>query len=244
VRRTAGSVREILNEGVALMAPRTSLADITPIEPVDVALTVVNRLRDMLAKGRFEPGEQLTEPAIAAAFHVGRGPVREALKRLTEQGLLVSERNRGVFVPVLSIEDVEDIYRLRGAVELAALKAIIQRPDPQAFSRLWVILQEYREHLAVQDWDGADELDMAFHRALVGASGSRRLIQAFATVSVETRMCLRALVFHHPDHPDMEAWHANILRAAEKGDLPAAQRALEFHHSTVLADLRRSRESP
>jgi len=225
------------------MTTRTSLADITPIEPVDIALTVANRLRDMLAKGRFTPGEQITEPSIAAAFRVGRGPVREALKRLTEQGLLVSERNRGVFVPVLSIADVEDIYRLRGAIELAALTYHVQNPDPQVFARLWGILEKYRENLAVHDWESADEWDMAFHRELVHSSGSRRLIQAFDTVSVETRMCLRALVFHHPDHPDMEVWHANILRAAEKGDLPAAQEALEFHNSTVIADVKRSSES-
>lgn len=67
-----------------------------------------------LGAGPIHPGEQLTEASIAAAFQVSRGPVREALKRLTEQGLLVSERNRGVFVPILSDEDVRDIYRLRG----------------------------------------------------------------------------------------------------------------------------------
>lgn len=225
------------------MTTRTSLADITPIEPVDIALTVANRLRDMLAKGRFAPGEQITEPSIAAAFRVGRGPVREALKRLTEQGLLVSERNRGVFVPIMSVEDVEDIYRLRGAIELAALACLVQNPDNQVFGRLWHILKQYREYLAVRDWESADEMDMAFHRELVHASGSRRLIQAFDTVAVETRMCLRALVFHHPDHPDMDVWHADILRAAEQGDLPAAQQALEFHNSTVIADLKRTDES-
>lgn len=225
------------------MTTRTSLADITPIEPVDIALTVANRLRDMLAKGRFAPGEQITEPSVAAAFHVGRGPVREALKRLTEQGLLVSERNRGVFVPVMSIEDVEDVYRLREAVELAALKCLVETADPQVFARLWRILDKYRENLALHDWETADEFDMEFHRELVYASRSRRLIQAFDTVSVETRMCLRALVFHHPDHPDMEVWHANILRAAEHRDLPAAQRALEFHNSTVIADIKRGNES-
>ena len=225
------------------MTSRTSLADIAPIEPVDIALTVANRLRDMLAQGRFAPGEQITEPSIAAAFHVGRGPVREALKRLTEQGLLVSERNRGVFVPVLSIEDVEDIYRLRGAVELAALTHLVQNPEQTVFTRLWSILEKYREYLAIRDWENADEQDMAFHRELVYASGSRRLIAAFDTVAVETRMCLRAIVFHHPDHPDMDVWHANILRAAERGDMPATQQALEFHNATVLDDLRRGNAS-
>ncbi|WP_263993583.1 GntR family transcriptional regulator, partial [Mycolicibacterium fallax] len=99
------------------MASKASLSDVAPIEPVDIALTVANRLRDMLAQGRFQPGEQITEPSIAAAFHVGRGGPNLMRSSQPPQGLLVSERNRGVFVPVLSTEDVEDIYRLREAVE-------------------------------------------------------------------------------------------------------------------------------
>jgi DNA-binding GntR family transcriptional regulator len=218
------------------MATKLALADINPIEPVDITAVIAARLRDLLGQGKFTPGEQLTEASIASAFQVSRGPVREALKRLTEQGLLVSERNRGVFVPVLSDEDVRDIYRLRGAVESAALAELVRNPRPQTFSHLWEILGRYRKSLRAQDWEGADELDLMFHREMVYASGSRRLIHAFDTVAVETRMCMRSMLFGHDDHPDMDTWHSDILEAAERGDLDAANRALEFHNATVIAD--------
>jgi DNA-binding GntR family transcriptional regulator len=217
------------------------LDDVTPIEPVDIASTIADRLRELLGGGRWAPGDQITEASIAKAFHVSRGPVREALKRLIQEGLLHAERNRGVFVPVLTPEDVEDIYRLRGAVESAALTELVRRPDPTVFAHLWEILDNYRQRLAAADWDAADELDLKFHRELVYASGSRRLSNAFDTVAVETRMCLRSLVFSHPDHPDMAAWHASILTAVEQGDLAEANHALEFHNATVLADLTKSR---
>ncbi|MEX7471396.1 GntR family transcriptional regulator [Mycobacterium adipatum] len=218
------------------MATKPALADVNPIESVDITAVIAGRLRDLLGQGKFAPGEQLTEASIAAAFQVSRGPVREALKRLTEQGLLVSERNRGVFVPVLSDEDVRDIYRLRGAVESAALAELIRNPRPEVFSHLWEILGRYRKCLLAQDWENADELDLTFHRELVYASGSRRLIHAFDTVVVETRMCMRYMLFGHVDHPDMDVWHSNILEAVERGDLDAANEALNFHNETVIAD--------
>ncbi|MGV0850968.1 GntR family transcriptional regulator [Mycolicibacterium phlei] len=218
------------------MATKPALAGVSPIEPVDTTAVIAERLRDLLGQGKFAPGEQLTEASIASAFQVSRGPVREALKRLTEQGLLVSERNRGVFVPVLTDDDVRDIYRLRGAVESAALAELVRRPRPEVFSHLWGILGRYRKALQARDWENADELDLMFHRELVYSSESRRLIHAFDTVVVETRMCMRYMLFGHDAHPDMDTWHADILEAAERGGLEAANRALEFHNETVIAD--------
>ena len=222
------------------MSAKQALADVTPIESVDITTIIADRLRDLLGQGRFAPGEQITEAAIAQAFQVSRGPVREALKRLTEQGLLRSERNRGVFVPVLSYGDVEDIYRLRGAVESRAIAELVRHPKPEIFEKLRDILRQYRERLDAEDWEAADELDLNFHRELVYASGSRRLTHAFDTVVVETRMCMRSMMFEHHDHPDMDAWHVDILQSMESGDLGAALRALEFHNTTVLADLTKS----
>lgn len=219
------------------MAAKPTLDDVSPIAPVDITSTIAARLRELLAQGRFAPGSQITEQAIADAFQVSRGPVREALKRLTELGLLRSERNRGVFVPIMSLDDVRDIYLLRGAIESAALTRLVERPDPLVFARLREIVRNYRDRLQIRDWESADDLDMAFHRELVYSAGSRRLRATFDNVTVETRMCLRAVVFNHPDHPDMDKWHSDILDAAERGDLQAALDALKYHNDTVIADL-------
>ncbi|MEP7738880.1 GntR family transcriptional regulator [Nocardioides sp. 31GB23] len=183
------------------------------------------------------PGEQITESATAAAFKASRGPVREALKRLTQEGLLRSKRNRGLFVPILSIADVDDIYLLREGVEGPALDRLIARPNPEVIEKLTAILDDYEELLASSDWEAADELDLTFHRELVYSTGSPRLKHAFDTVMVETRMCLRALVVHHTAHPDMGAWDRDILASIEAGDTEAGRRALRFHSATVLADL-------
>ena len=168
------------------MATKLALADINPIEPVDITAVIANRLRDLLGQGKFAPGEQLTEASIATAFQVSRGPVREALKRLTEQGLLVSERNRGVFVPVLSDEDVRDIYRLRGAVESAALAELVRNPRPETFSHLWSILGRYRKSLRARDWENADELLMDFTAKLAHLRRAHPALNADAFLTGDT----------------------------------------------------------
>lgn len=226
----------VIIQGRWAVTSKLALTGVNPIESVDITAIIAGRLRDLLGQGKFAPGEQLTEASIAAAFQVSRGPVREALKRLTEQGLLVAERNRGVFVPILSDADVRDIYLLRGAVEKAAMSELIRNSKPDVIARLWGILGRYRKSLLARDWEAADELDLTFHRELVYASESPRLIHAFDTVVVETRMCMRYMLFSHDDHPDMDKWHADILEALEAGDLDAANRALEFHNTTVIAD--------
>jgi DNA-binding GntR family transcriptional regulator len=220
--------------------PQRTFPVIAPVEQVDIGEVIAARLRQLLAEGKFAAGEQITEGATAAAFNVSRGPVREAFKRLTQEGLLRSERNRGVFVPVLSVSDVEDNYLLREAVEGASLERLIASPDSAAYGRLGDLLERFEQCLAEESWDAADELDLAFHRELVHAAKSPRLRQAFDTVIIETRMCLRALKFHHPQHPDMAAWHRDILEAVIAGDADRARRALRHHNATVLADLRRS----
>ena len=224
--------------------PQRAFPATAPVEQLDVGEVIAARLRELLAAGQFVPGEQITEGATAAAFGVSRGPVREAFKRLTQEGLLRSERHRGVFVPVLSLSDVEDNYLLREAVEGASLERLAARPDLEAFARLESLLVRFTECLRDGAWEAADELDLAFHAELVHAAGSRRLRHAFDTVLVETRMCLRALGFHHPQHSDMASWHRDILSAVVAGDGDGARRALRVHNATVLKDLRESEKQP
>lgn len=219
------------------MADRSGLEGVQPITAVDTATTIAGQLRELLASGRFAPGVQITEQAVADAFQVSRGPVREAMKRLIEQGLLHAERNRGVFAPQISVEDVEDIYLLRGAIESAALALLARRRDPKVLSRLRALIRQYKRELKAKNWEVADDLDLAFHRELVESTGSRRLSHAFDTLAVETRMCLKTVVFNHPDHPDMDRWHLAILEAVERGNLTQAVKALNFHNDTVIADL-------
>lgn len=87
-------------------------------------------LRSRIAEGYFAPGARLSEDSIGGALGVSRNTLREAFRLLTHERLLVHELNRGVFVRVLTVEDVEDIYRTRRLVECAVVRGLGEPPYP------------------------------------------------------------------------------------------------------------------
>jgi DNA-binding GntR family transcriptional regulator len=143
--------------------------------------------------GSLPPGRQLNEVDLAARFGVSRGPLREAMQRLVQEGLLRSERNRGLFVLTLTPDDVRDIYTARTAVERAAVSLILRRDGGQAAARLDEVHREMKEAASRTDYPAVSDADLRFHEALVAASGSPRLMRMHGTLLVESRMCMTAL---------------------------------------------------
>ena len=143
---------------------------------------------------------------LANSFGVSRGPVREALQRLIQEGLLRSEPHRGVFIPVLTDEDILDIYLAREALESAAMRPDRDLALPQLLRALDKYVAAMEKAEAAGDWEAVGSLDLEFHVALVEASGSQRLQRMFSTVISETRLCLGALTVAEARH-DLVAEH-------------------------------------
>jgi DNA-binding transcriptional regulator YhcF (GntR family) len=99
------------------------------------------------------PGEQISEVQLAAHLKMSRGPVREAVQRLVQEGLLVSHRNRGVFVVELDGSDIDNVYRGRRSVEKEAARTVYERGIPaRLVTRLERILQNIELHMNAGDW--------------------------------------------------------------------------------------------
>ncbi|MEO6492457.1 MAG: GntR family transcriptional regulator, partial [Ilumatobacteraceae bacterium] len=88
-------------------------------------MVIADQIRDRIIDGSYTPGEQINEANVAAELGISRGPVREALQRLNQEGLLISYRNRGVFVVELSVDDVAEIYEARAAIEVGAAWTLV-----------------------------------------------------------------------------------------------------------------------
>jgi len=198
---------------------------------------VTDRLRDGIVNGTLEPGTQLSEVDLAHSYGVSRGPVREAIQRLVQEGLLRSEPHRGVFVPVLSDADVADVYRARAAVESAALRLLLSTSTSQSSYEL--LDRHVREMEAAGsrgDWEAVGRLDLEFHTALVASSGSQRLQRMFTTLISETRLCLAALAGAEARH-DLVAEHRAICDGIRDGDTERAVAALEKHYDDAVEEL-------
>lgn len=208
-----------------------------PIERDTTPGVIAGRIRDRILDGTFAGGTQLGEARLASRLNVSRGPVREALQRLVQEGLLRNERNRGVFVVSLDEQDIVDVYRARVAIERAAVRALVRRTDKEVLGTLEALVGRMAEAARADDWDSCADLDLRFHEALVGSSHSERLQRMFSTLIAETRMCLVALEPAYASCRDLVEEHRTLLDALRRGNEREVTDLIERHLEQAVGDL-------
>lgn len=198
---------------------------------------VASKLREAIVQGELAPGAQLVEVQLAAQLGVSRGPLREAMQRLVQEGLLRSERNRGLFVVELGPDDVRDIYIVRRAVDQAAAKLLLARDTATLATRLREILSLMSAAAKQGDRVALSNADMEFHEAFVEASGSPRLMRMARTFLAETRLCMTALEPTYGSLSRVVTEHTAILRALTEKDEAKLMAAIETHMDDALERL-------
>ncbi len=220
-------------------------AVIARLPRVTLAGQVAGAMRDAVLSGTFPAGQQMNEAELAARFAVSRGPVREAMQRLVQEGLLVSHPHRGVFVVELTEVDLADVYLAREAIEGTALRRIAVQPERAALrARLVAKADRMAAAVAAGDWRQVGDSDLAFHRTLVEAAGSPRLTRMFDTVQAETRLCLHLLIVGYRSSAELAAEHRRLAELATGSDLAAAQAELARHLADPIRILRRIGNPP
>ena len=222
------------------MSDPDPLAGLDPVVQESTPAIIARALRRAISDGTFGPGDQLGEAALARSLGVSRGPLREAMQRLTQEGLLVSHRNRGLFVPELTAESVSDMYLLRTTIETAALDRILETGVgaetadalDRAVDAMAVLADEPRSAAMVA-------ADLDFHHELVEAANSPRLSRVHETVLVETSMCLHAMSATYTDATSRLSEHRRIADAIRAGRAGRARALLVEHmddgHARVRA---------
>lgn len=198
---------------------------------------IAGKLRTAIGLGQIPPGSQLGEADLAKELGVSRGPLREAMQRLTQEGLLISIRNRGLFVITMTDEEVRDMYVARTAVERAASEVILQKGAKAVVAELLTIVKAMKKAADKGDLDAMSEADMDYHAALVAAAGSPRLIRMHNTLMTETRMCLTALEKKYPDPHTRVAEHRAIAEALGEGGEDRVGKLLVSHMEDALERL-------
>jgi DNA-binding GntR family transcriptional regulator len=179
---------------------------------------------------------QLAEVELARQLQVSRGPVREAMQRLIQEGLLRSERNRGVFVVQLDDDDARDIYVARAAVEKAAAVRVTRRADPADFAALDDVLDRLEEAIE-NSWADVVEIDLEFHTTIVERCRSERLQRMFRTLAAETRLCLVRLEPFYPEKGNVVTEHRDILDAIRGGNELLVHQLIDHHMEEAAARL-------
>lgn len=153
------------------------------LRPASIRDSAVDALRNALLEGRFQPGESLSEPSLAAEMGVSRGPVREALLVLEQEGLVVHNQNRGFAVLRLGPEDRRGMVKVRIPLEALALDLAKANVTAADLSEMAGVLERLVASYEVDTRNSARE-DLAFHQKLWELSGNAWLLVALKRVVV------------------------------------------------------------
>jgi DNA-binding GntR family transcriptional regulator len=144
--------------------------------------SVLATLRMAIIKGDFRPNTHLLETQLAEMLGVSRGPVREALVRLENEGLVVNIPYRGRFVAEITPATVREIYSLRRLLEGFAAEPAVESITPEQIQHMRALSVEMMEALAEGNFEEFADLDIEFHRVYVAAANHKRLLQTWETL--------------------------------------------------------------
>ena len=206
-----------------------------PLATVSTVQAAANALREQILDGHIEPGSRLRETEFAERLGIARHSFRAATQILIAEGLLLREPNRGVHVPVLDPDDLIDVFRLRIALEVEAVRLVIATGEIPEQAELSV-----RQLSGVGDdapWRSVVEPDMRFHRAIIDAAGSPRLVRAYASVQSEILLCLVQLRPHYHRPAEVAAEHEELIAAMRAGDSDRAEELFRVHLTEAADNL-------
>lgn len=210
----------------AEMDPSVLAGDRALLGRSSTADRVADILRARIAEGYLPPGSKLSEDVICTALGVSRNTLREAFRLLTHERLLVHELNRGVFVRVLTVQDVTDIYQIRKLIECAAVRNL--PAPPYDLSQAEAAVAEGERAAAEGSWLELGTANIHFHHAVVALAQSKRLDELMRGVLAELR-----LVFHAMDNP--RGFHEPYLER-NRQILTALKAADRVRAELLLAD--------
>jgi DNA-binding GntR family transcriptional regulator len=190
---------------------------------------VYRSLREQIISGEKPPETRLVELTIASQFGVSRTPVREALKRLAAEGLVLVDPSRGMIVHAPDAAEIQDVFVIREALDGLAARLAAHRITPSELERLRLILESMAAAIAEDRREGVIVANERFHDVIYAAAGNARLER----VSRELRELVHrytTLPFASPERVEhLVEEHMAILKALQAHDPKRAEEAAASH---------------
>ncbi|MBS0445061.1 MAG: phosphonate utilization associated transcriptional regulator [Proteobacteria bacterium] len=232
--RPAAAGRSAPSSAAATNVPSAAVVNIahptiTLLQTSSLANVVQGELERMILSGELAPGAKLTEAALAARLGVSRGPLREAFRMLEEAGLVRTEKNRGVYVRAIPLDEAAEIFDLRAAMdELVGRRLAEQITAPQV-KEVRALVDRMEQAVKARDAGQYHLLNLQFHDRLVELAGNRKLTAIYRKLIKELSL-FRRMNLADRMLPISVGEHRQIVKAIAAGDADAAGRAM-FEHA-------------
>lgn len=190
---------------------------------------VFEQLRNSILNGTLKPGARLMEIDLAEKLGVSRTPVREAIRKLELEGLVVMEVRKGAYVADVSVKETLDILEVRSVLEGLAASLAAKRITQEELEALYVVLEDFNQAVKDDDMQRMIESDTRFHNMIFEATRNKKLIQIVNSLQ-ELVMRFRITYFtEYKRASEMPLEHHLIYKSISNGDPIAAQKNGQYH---------------
>jgi len=198
---------------------------------------VAMEIRSAIISGRIKPGDKISEAGLSREMNISRYPIREAFRYLEKEGLVYTIPYKGTFVVKFTIRDIEEIFKLRSAIEILAVEEIIKNINEDILNKLSKILDEMKKQKSIT---GHVTKDLEFHKTICELSGNKRLLKIWEDLEYQLSLCIamdKNVLIMPAEKENMEE-HLLIFNSIKNIDIKQAKKIYEKHLEKGLHHIR------
>lgn len=207
---------------------------------------VFNTLRQAILRGELKPGERLMEIALANRLGVSRTPVREAIRMLELEGLVIMIPRRGAQVAQITEQDLNDVLEVRLGLEELAVRFACERITDEEIKALGLAVKEFEKKMSNNDLSAQAEADVKFHEIIYGATHNRRLVQIINNIREQMYRYRIEYLKDVESRKTLVKEHYEICDALKRRDAESAVEKMCIHirnqQEAILRSLEREQE--
>ena len=194
--------------------------------------TITRYLRDAIVRGALQPGEALNQAEIATRFGVSRIPIRNALQRLAAEGLVTIRAHRTATVTELSLEELEEIYAIRGMLEGATAEIAVRALNAERMEAMRRVLEALEGASDLEAWL---ELNQRFHACIYELANRPRTVALIHQLRQLSSPYIKHYIVSGEYRVQAQLGHHRIFQACEQRDPQQARLETERHLADVIA---------
>jgi len=190
---------------------------------------VFNTLRNAILTGELQPGERLMEIKLADKLGVSRTPIREAIRKLELEGLVVNTPRKGAEVANISSEDLRDVLEVRRSLEALAIDLACDKITDEELDSLADNIETFRNSITTEGMTQIASLDVGFHDIIYKATGNKRLVQMLNNLREQMYRYRLEYIKDHESWTRLMTEHTAIYEAIKRRDKTSAKEAILAH---------------
>lgn len=194
-------------------------------------------LREAILLGRLRAGERVVEAEIARQMGISRGPIREAVRQLEQDGLVEYQPRRGVIVAALSHETVQDAYTVRAELDGFAARIAIPHVTDQHLAHMDGLIDAMRQHARAGDAEGLLRADVVFHQYIYTVAGNRVLLRLWTSLGPQAWTLFSGAQLRGYSLMDLVDLHPPIVEALRTRDAALAERTAREHMQHIARNV-------